>query len=294
MKKVHVDFRDEIARNKIKSVFLIAIIVIVFAALGWVVAMVYDPSLFFIFMIISIVISILYTLFGYYNSDKIALASVNAKPASRQLHRQFYSSVESLTVASGLPMPRLYVMNSGEINAFASGRDPKHAVVCVTTGALEKLDKYELEGVLAHEMSHIADYDIRFTTLAAVLVGMVAIISEIFLRSLWMGGDREEKSGAIFIVIGVLLAILAPIAVQLVQLAISRKREYAADASAVKFTRYPEGLIKALKKIRDDSSIVKANPIKNKVVSSLLFVSPSELFSTHPAISKRIDILERM
>lgn len=147
-------------------------------------------------------------------------------------------------------MPKLYVMEDSNINAFASGRDPKHAVICVTTGSLDKLSKQELEGVLAHELSHIANYDIRFMTLVAIMVGMVAIISEIFLRSLWFKGssDDDSKANLIFMIIGIVLAIVAPIVVQLVQLAISRKREYVADAYAVKFMRTPTGLIGALKK----------------------------------------------
>jgi heat shock protein HtpX len=196
-----------------------------------------------------------------------------------------------------MPKPGLYIMEDKNINAFASGRDPKHAVICVTTGALEKLDKQELEGVLSHELSHIANYDIRFMTLTAVLVGMIAIISEIFLRSLWFKGDRDDnKSNVIFLIIGIILAILAPIVVQLVQLAISRKREYTADASAVKFIRSPTGLIKALRKIKLDHS----PPSKvNKAVAPLFFGDPfkrnlDNLLSTHPPLEKRIAILERM
>jgi len=185
-------------------------------------------------------------------------------------------------------------MHSPQINAFASGRNPKNAVVCVTDGALEKLEKRELEGVLAHELSHVGNYDIRYLTIVAVMVGMIAIVSEIFLRSLWFksGGNDNSKGNAIFVLIGVLLAVLAPIIVHLVQLAISRKREYSADASAVKFTRYPDGLIGALEKIKGENKI----PDKKvpKVISSLMFVSPAELLSTHPDINKRIEVLKRM
>src|SRR3989338_6044208 len=180
-------------------------------------------------------------------------------------------------------------MDSNQVNAFASGRNPKKAVICVTTGALEKLDRRELEGVLAHELSHVANYDIRFMTLAAVMVGMIAIISEIFLRSLWFqsGGNRDSKGSIIFLMIGIVLAILAPILVYFVQMAISRKREYAADASAVKFTRYPQGLINALKKIKGDY----APPEKKvpKAVAPLFFANPFKgMGSTHPALDDRI------
>ena len=196
-------------------------------------------------------------------------------------------------------MPRLYVLENSQINAFATGRDPKHAVICVTTGALEKLSKQELEGVLSHELSHVASYDIRFMTLVAVLVGMIAIISQIFLRSLWFrGGDRDrDNKNAVLMLVGIALAIIAPILVKLVELAISRKREYAADASAVKFTRSPTGLINALKKIKNEAGVEKKN--MSKVVAPLFISDPfkrkiSGLFQTHPDIEKRIEILERM
>jgi len=205
--------------------------------------------------------------------------------------------VEGLTLASGLPMPELYIMPSNQINAFASGRDPKHSVVCVTEGALAKLDRRELEAVLAHELGHIGNYDIRYMTLVAVMVGMVAIISELFLRSLWLkGGDGDRgKAGLVFLIIGIVLAILAPIVVQLVQLSISRKHEYSADATAVKFTRYPQGLIGALKKIRQDYQFESREKKVSKAIAPLFFASPfKNLTSSHPPIEKRIAALERM
>jgi len=287
-----ISFYEQISRNKRNSFILIAIIFLVLAALGYIIARL-NQSYFFIIMIVSIIISISYVLIGYYNSDKIALASVNAKPAPKE-YRQYYNSVEGLTLASGLPMPKLYIMENQQINAFATGRDPKNSVICVTTGALERLNKQELEGVLAHELSHISNYDIRFMTLTAILVGMIAIISEIFLRSLWFKGDRKGKGGALLLIIGIALAIIAPIVVKLVQLAISRKREYAADASAVKFTRYPPGLINALKKIDDDK------PMKASKITSSLFISDplkknlDNLMSTHPPIKMRIQALKAM
>ena len=294
MEKVHIDFRDQISWNKWKSFFLIAVIFLVFVAFGYVISMAVDPSLFFIIMIASIVISILYILLSYYNSGNIAVASVGAKKASRSDYKDYYRLVEGLTIASGLPMPELYVMHSPQINAFASGRDPRHAVVCVTDGALEKLERRELEGVLSHELSHVGNYDIRYMTLVAVMVGMIAIVSEIFLRSLWYkSSDSGGKGNAIFLLIGVLFAILAPILVQLVQLAISRKREYMADASAVKFTRYPQGLINALEKIKQENTVSEKKV--PKAVAPLFFTSPYiELLSTHPAIEKRIEVLRRM
>lgn len=301
-KELRISFHDQIARNKRKSFFLIISIFLAFLLLAYVISQIYDPGAFFLIMVLAIIVSITYILVSYYNSDKIALASVKAKPADSSRYRQYYHSVEGLCLAGGMPMPKLYVMENPQINAFAAGRDPKHAAICVTTGALEKLNKQELEGVMAHELSHITNYDIRFMTLTAVMVGMIAIISQIFLRSLWFSrgygkSSREGRSQAILLLIGIALAILAPIFVQLVQFAISRKREYAADASAVKFTRYPPGLTNALKKIKNDKPMQRGDV--NKAVAPLFFTSPfkinvKELTSTHPPLEKRISILERM
>ncbi len=299
-----ISFEDEIQKNKIKSFLLIAIVFVFFIILGYVISMVLDPGYFFIIMIFAVIFSLVYVLAGYYNSDKIALASVRAKPASRTEHRMFYHAVEGISIASGLPMPRLYVMESEEINAFASGRNPKNAIICFTTGALKKLDKQELEGVVAHEMSHIANYDIRFMTLAAVLIGMVSIIAQMFLRSLWYsnvgGGKDSGRAQIILILIGIIFAILAPIAAQLVSFAISRKREYAADASGAKFTRYPAGLANALKKIRNEHVPEKDRKhIVAKAIAPLFISDPLKrklrgLFSTHPDINNRIRKLEAM
>src|SRR3989338_1505563 len=290
----HIDFRDQISGNKWRSSFLMLIVITFIVVLGYVISMAFDPGYFFVIMIFAIIFSMIYVVIGYYNSHKIAVASVGAKPASREKHKMFFDLVEGLTLASGLPMPKLYVMPSNQINAFASGRDPKHAVICVTEGALNKLDRRELEGVLAHELGHVGNYDIRFITLVAVLVGMVAIISQIFLRSLFFSGDRGgDKKNAIFIIIGIALAILAPIVVWLVQMSISRKREYGADATAVKFTRYPDGLINALEKIKNEHAPQEKKV--NKAVAPLFFSNPfKNLGSTHPPIEKRIEILKRM
>ena len=292
-----LSFYEEIKSNKRKSFFLIFAILLVLLTLVYVISLALGPDYFFFVLIIGTLISIVYVWGGYYNSDKLAIASVGAKLASRTEHRQYYNLVEGLTLASGLEMPRLYVMKDNSINAFASGRDPRHAVICVTNGCLEKLDKHELEGVLAHEISHIANYDIRFMTLTAVLVGMIAIVSQIFLRTLFwssLGGNGNSKNNSqvIFIVIGIVLAILAPIAVALVQLAISRKREYTADSSAVKFMRTPTGLIGALEKIKGNSEMKVSGAI-----APLFLAKPNkarEMFQTHPPLDKRIERLKRM
>lgn len=290
-----ISFYDQIAVNKRKSYLLMFCIFAVFVLIGYVISKVYSGGSFFLIMIIAIIFSISYLLISYYNCDKIAVASVGAKPASRTEHRRYYDLVEGLTLASGLPMPKLYIMHNEQINAFATGRDPQHAVVCVTDGALQKLNKQELEGVLSHELSHIANYDIRFMTLVAVMVGMIAIISEIFLRSLWFrSSDRDSKGSAIFMLVGIVLAILAPIAVQMVQLAISRKREFTADATAVKFTRTPTGLIGALKKIKNDKPMKVSGAMKSLFMSDPKRSKMQNLFSTHPPLDERIKILEKL
>ncbi len=294
----HIDFRDQIARNKRNSVLLIIVVFAVLLLFGYVIGQAIRAD-FFGFMIIWIAISIGYIWLSYYFSANISLAAAGARKADSRQYRQLYNSVEGLTIASGLPMPQIYIMQNQQINAFASGRDAKHAVVCVTTGALEKLNKEELEGVLAHEFTHIKNYDVRFVTLVAVMVGMISIISEIFIRSMWYGGARssnnDRKGGnAIFLLIGIVLAIIAPIVVKLVQLAISRKREFMADAGSVEITRYPKGLINALRKISNDK------PMKvNAAVAPLFFSDPMKeriinLFQTHPPLQERIRILEAM
>ncbi len=299
-----ISFHDQIARNKLKSAVLLSVIFISFLVLGYIISLVLDPSYFFVVMIASIIFSLGYIWYGYYNSHKIALASVRAKPASRTEHRALFHAAESMALASGLPIPKLYVMESEEINAFASGRNPQNAVICFTTGALKKLNKHELEGVVAHEMSHIANYDIRYMTLTAVLVGMVSIIAQIFLRSLWFSSlsnsrERDGKLQIVLILLGILFAILAPIVAQLVSLAISRKREFTADATAVKFTRYPPGLANALKKIKSEHISSREKHRFAKSMAPLFISDPfkrkiSGIFSTHPDIDERIKRLERM
>lgn len=300
MEPIRLSFRSEIAKNKRSSYLLIGAVLVVLLALVYTIGFVMGEAYFFMILIFGTIISIVYVTAGYYKSADLAIASVNAKLAKGEQYRQYHNIVEGLCLASGLPKPKLYVMQNQQINAFASGRDPAHAVVCVTTGAIDKLTKQELEGVLAHELSHIANYDIRFMTLTAVLVGMIAIISQIFLRSLFWssmtGGRRSNNSNgnsqAILMIIGIVLAILAPIIVALVQLAISRKREYAADSSAVKFMRTPTGLMGALKKIQYNT------PMKvSGAVAPLFLTKPTkekEWFQTHPPLSKRIARLERM
>ena len=292
-----LSFHEEIRKNKINSFFLVGIVLAVLLVLVYTIGFILGGDYFFFIIIFGTIFSIIYVVGGYYKSADLAIASVHAKKATGIEYRQYHNIVEGLCLASGLPKPKLYVMQNQQINAFASGRDPQHAVVCVTTGTLDKLSKQELEGVLAHELSHIANYDIRFMTLTAVLVGMIAIISQLFLRSLFWsaiagGGNDRNNNNTVLMVIGIVLAILAPIVVVIVQLAISRKREYAADSSAVKFMRTPTGLIGALKKIKGNSEMKISG-----AVAPLFIAKPNkkkEWFSTHPPLSKRIARLERM
>jgi len=216
-----------------------------------------------------------------------------------------YNVVEGLSIAAGVPAPKCYVIDDTAPNAFATGRNPKNSVICVTTGLLQKMNRAELEGVIAHEMSHIKNYDIRLQTLAVVMVGVVALLSDWIMRSFWWGGGRRrggrDKSGAgaIFVVVGLLLAVLGPIISQLIRLAISRKREFLADASGAMLTRYPPGLASALRKISTDTEPLEA---ANKATAHLYIVNPlkdikgavNKLFSTHPPIEERISALEKM
>lgn len=245
-----------------------------------------------------------FTSFGsYYYSDKIVLAMSKAKQVQKKDYPEFYRIVENLCIGAGLSMPKLYVINDSAPNAFATGRDPKHAVVCVTTGILEKLSKTELEGVIAHELSHIKNFDIRLMSIVVVLVGVVALLADFFMRSLWYRDDRDSKgsSQGIFLLIGIVLAILSPIIATLIQLAISRKREFLADASGALLTRYPEGLANALEKIGKDKEPLE---VANNATAHLYIANPFKgkgpnhwfagLFNTHPPIEERVRILRSM
>jgi heat shock protein HtpX len=291
-----IDFHDQIAGNKRKSFFLALSVFLVIIALGYAISFAFSPEYFFSIMAMASLFSIFYVLLTYYNSDKIALASVGARKADPAQHRALYNAVENMSLASGMPMPQVYVMKGDSINAFATGRDPQHSSVCVTTCALEKLNKQELEGVIGHELSHISNYDIRFITTVAVVVGAISIFSQMFLRSLWYrDGDSDSKGNIIFFFIAIALAILAPIAVKLVQLAISRKREFMADAGSVQFTRYPPGLIGALKKIKGEQKGLKVpGAVAPMFFSSTTKEKISGLFQTHPPIDVRIKALEAM
>jgi len=255
---------------------------------------------------ITLIISGLLTFFSYYFSDRIILMTSKAKPANRKDDFVFYTVVENLSLAAGLPKPKLYVIEDSAPNAFATGRNPKNSAVCATRGLLDKLDRTELEGVIGHELSHIKNYDTLLMTVVAVLVGSVSLLADIFLRgNISFRDNDEDKSGigVLVVLLGIVFALLSPLVSQLIQLAISRRREFLADASSVSLTKQPSGLISALKKIADDPEPLE---VANKATAHLFITNPFKeknhgrldwfagLFNTHPPVAERIKALEKM
>lgn len=296
-----LSFRDQISSNKRDSIILVVLIFLVLLALTYVIAQlffgVYSTSLFF--MAVALIIPYIWATYNF--GDQVVLSATNARPADPQRDVYLVNTVEGLSIAAGIPPPKVYVVQSNEINAFATGKDPEHAGVAVTTGALENLKRDELEGVVAHEISHVRNFDTRFMTEVAVMVGLIAILSHGLLRSYWFAGSgrrsgRERERIGIFVVIGLVLAIVSPIVVRLVQSAISRRRELLADSSSVELTRYPEGLASALEKIL---KMNRGNMDVSEGMSHLFFVDPNSspldsLYATHPPLERRIQILRSM
>ncbi len=297
---------EQIASNKRKSIFLIFFFLVLIAALGWVFGQITEFGSYA--LIPAVVIALLMTWGSYYYSDKIVLAVSKARPVTKQEYPYLYNIVEGLALAAGLPKPRCYVIDDTAPNAFASGRNPEKAVVVVTEGLLKKLNRAELEGVIAHEMSHIKNYDIRVQTLAVVMVGVVVLLSDWILRSFLWGGRRRRSSdknsgnaGAILIIVALALAVLSPLIAQLLKMAVSRKREFLADADGAMLTRYPPGLASALKKLSADKESLE---VANKATAHMYIINPlkdhkrgagmAKLFSTHPPIEERIAALEKM
>lgn len=285
--------------NVRKTWVLVSLFFILVIALGWLFARAYQsPVILYGAVIFSVVMNVI----SYWYSDKIALAMAGARPATREEFFDLYNTVENLAITAGLPRPKIYVIADPAPNAFATGRNQEHAVVVVTTGLLERLNQTELEGVVAHELSHIGNKDMLLSTIAVVLVGFIAILSDIFLRSRFIYGsrDRDERGGGVLILLGLVAAILAPIAATLIQLAISRQREFLADASGALLTRYPEGLASALAKI----SAYQAPLQRATNATAHLYISNpfgprarrglSKLFMTHPPIEERIHALRDM
>jgi len=298
---------EEIGQNKRNSVILVVVFAAVVILLGYIFGQVAGFGYFGI--ILAFIISLVMALSGYFKGDRIVLAVSRAKPALRDEYPQLYNIVEELIIASGLPMSKLYIIADDDApNAFATGRDPEHASIAVTTALLNRLNRTELQGVLAHELSHIGDYDILFATLIGIMVGMVALMADFFLRyTFWGGGGRRRSSssspggGGVVIILALILAILAPLFALIIQMAVSRQREYLADANAALMTRYPEGLASALEKISQNPGVLE---VSNRATQHLYIISPiksmrerkkkTKLFSTHPPVEERIKRLREM
>src|SRR5918997_614811 len=301
-------FRDRIAVNRRNSLLLIAGFLAFVAVFGYVIgyAWIGDPVGALFGLVLAFVVGIISGLATYYGGDRMVLAASRAREVTHEDAPVLYNVVEEMAIAGGLPVPKVYIIEDSAPNAFATGRDPEHASVAVTSGLLNKLNRDELQGVIAHEMSHIGNFDIRYAMLVGVLVGTTVLISDFFLRGLWFGGGSRRGGGGgggylqlIMLVVAIVLAILAPIFARLLQLSISRQREYLADATAVRLTRNPKGLADALQKISGDSEVLEA---ANRATAHLYIVNPVKgfekrakgLFSTHPPIEDRIEILRSM
>ena len=296
---------EDIRKNKFKTGFIVCIFILVITLIVYYVCIAFDLGPFSV--IIALTVSILSAWSSYYYSDKIILSINKARPATAEENQQLINILDGLMVSSGLEYrPRLYVIDDPQPNAFATGRNPQNAIICVTSGLLEKLDYYELEGVVAHELSHIKNYDIRLSAIVTVMVGLVVMLSDLVSRIFFWGSFRDNdrdnsKGNAIFLLIGLIAVILAPIFGELMKLAISRKREYLADATAVEFTRNPDGLISALQKLEEDPNELKT---ANKSTAHMYFISPfkkekrkkkmSNIWSTHPSTEDRIAALRNL
>lgn len=296
---------DDIRNNKIKTGIIVAIFLVVITLIVYYVCMAFDLGT--ISIVIAMIFSISTSWASYYYSDKIVLSINKAHPATEEQYQKLNNILDGLMVSSGLQhKPKLYVVDDSQPNAFATGRNPENSVICVTTGLLNKMDYYELEGVVAHELSHIKNYDIRLSAVVSVMVGFIVILADWVSRALfWGAGDRDNdsKGNPILMLIGLLCLILAPIFGQLMQLALSRRREYLADASAVELTRNPDGLISALQKLDADTNELKT---ANNATAYMYIVNPfkantkgdkkkkSSLFSTHPSIDDRIEAIRNL
>lgn len=296
---------SQISSNKQKTFLIFALFIAIFTGFFYLVGLYYGDQNSY--LTLGIIISVSTSVFSYFFSDALVLRSVGAVPATKEEHFDFYTAGENMALAAGIPMPKLYVVNDASPNAFATGRDPKHAVVCATTGLLGMMNRAELEGVVAHELSHIKNYDMLVMTVVSVLVGTLSLVADWILRSMWLGGgrsrdnDRSENRNPLLFVILIVALIIAPLTATLIQLAISRKREYLADADGALLTRRPDGLASALEKIATypqgmrrattaTAHLFISNPFKKGKKGDWLV----SLFSTHPPVDERIRILRQM
>lgn len=297
---------ENIKRNKIESGIIVSIFILVITLIVYYICNALELGTFSI--VIALIFSVGSAWGSYYYSDKIVLSLNKARPATKEEDLKLVNILDALMISSGLPVkPRLYVVDDIQPNAFATGRNPQNAVICVTTGLLEKLDYYELEGVIAHEMSHIKNYDIRLSCVVSVMVGFIVMLSDLFSRTLFWGGlkdrDSESKGNGILMLVGLIFLILSPIFGSLMQLALSRKREFLADATAVEFTRNPDGLISALEKLENDPNQLET---ANNATANMYIVNPfkkdskngkkksSSIWSTHPSTEDRIEALKNL
>ncbi len=293
-----VNIYEQISRNKIRSTFIISLFSAFIVLVAYLITRAYNLD--GVFLAFAILFSIISSLGSYFYGDKMVLALNHAQPANKNNYPLLYQVIENLSIANQTPMPQIYIISTNAPNAFATGRDPQHAVVCVTTGLLPKLNRSELEAVIAHELSHIKNYDIRLMTLVSILIGSLSILINMAYRSSFFrkSNDKENnQANNIIMLLGFIMIIFAPLIAQLIQLAISRRREYYADASAVKLTRQPQALIDALTKISNDDSVFET---ASTATASLYITNPfksnkiASLFSTHPPIKDRIKALQEM
>lgn len=289
---------ENIKKNKIKTGIIVSIFILMITLIVYYICMAFDLGS--VSIIIALAVSIISAIASYYNCDKIVLSMNNARPATEEEFKKLNNILDALMISSGLEYrPKLYVVDDAQPNAFATGRNPEHSVICVTTALLERLDYYEIEGVLAHELSHISNYDIRLSAVITVMVGLVVMLSDMFTRSFIYrerDNDRESNGNAIIMVVGLICLILSPIFAKLLQLAVSRRREYLADATAVQFTRNPEGLISALEKISADPNELStaSNATAHMYISEPFRKKTSSWFSTHPHVEDRIEALKNL
>ncbi len=293
---------DEIAANKRNSWILVFVVALVLVGIGFFAGEYWGSR--YAGVALAVALAVVSALAAYYGGAGMILTMSRAKRIEKKDHPQLFNVVDELAIAGGLPMPAIYIIDDSAPNAFATGRDPEHASVAITTGLLDKLSRDELQGVMAHELSHVGNRDILFAMMVGIMVGSIVLVSDFFLRSVfWSRGgrkrDQKGSAGAIMMVVALLFAILAPLFAKLLQLAVSRQREYLADASAVKLTRYPEGLASALEKIAGDREVLE---VANRATQHLYIVNPIKpfekrakgLFSTHPPLEERVSRIRAM
>ena len=282
---------SSISQNKRNTVIIFSLFIAIISGIGLYFSYIYDDLTIFIF---TLIFAIFYVLFQYKISTAITLKMNGAEPISKKDAPEFYSIVESLSITAGLPMPKLYIINDSSMNAFAAGTNPENSVICVTMGLLENMDKVEIEGVMAHEISHIKNYDIRVSMAAVALTAVIGVLSDIVLRFIFFNDDDEDSKNPIYLILGLFFVLISPLLATITRLAISRQREFLADATAVSLTRYPDGLISALEKLKNNKPLKR----QNSTTASLFISNPMKqgffqrLFSTHPPLDDRINRLK--